>query len=73
MNTLWKKVGLQDEALLEEAHSSLNSGSGSESHESEGSSNERGLRKQNIQSIRDIETIIIQGDSYTSGWITEGK
>ena len=66
-------MGLQDDALLEEALSSSDSGSGSGSNESGGSSNEKERSKEEAQPVRNVDTIVVQGDSYVSGWGTEGK
>lgn len=73
VNALWKKVGLQEEALQVEVLVSSDSGSESGSDAANRSSNEKRPSKGEVRPVPNIEAIVVQGDSYVSGWNTDGK
>ena len=73
VNALWKKVGLQEEALQAEVLVSSDSGFESGNDAANRSSNEKGPSKGEVQPVPNTEAIVIQGDSYVSGWNADSK
>ena len=66
-------MGLQEEAQQAEVLVSPDPGSESGSDAANRSSNEKGPSKEEVQPVPNIEAIVVQGDSYVSGWNTDSK
>ena len=73
VNALWKKVGLQEEALEAEVPVPSDSGSDAGSVAANRSSNEKGPNREEARPVPNTEAVVIQGDSYVSGQSTDGK